>query len=442
MDPEPPSSLFSSLINDFDLLTVTPMLVIVAVLLLLSGLISGSEVSFFSLSSSTKEELRNSKNTTDQKIMALLERPRELLATILVSNNLLNVGIVILSTFVLQQIFNFAANPLAAFVIEIVLVTMLILLFGEIMPKVYATASPLPLARFMATPINALKKGYKFFGLIQLLKATSSLFDKPSKSDSISVNDLEHALELTDDEGQDSDEQKILEGIVRFGSTSVRQIMTPRTDVIAFDVNDKFDYVIAKVIEHGFSRIPVYEESLDKIMGVVYIKDFLPFMDSKANFSWKDLMRDPFFVPETKKIDDLLTEFQEKKIHLAVVVDEFGGTSGVITLEDVIEEIVGEISDEFDNDDINFKIIDEHNISFEGRTSLNDFYKVLNIDGDDFEEVKGDSDTLAGFLLEISGKFPEKFETITFGEYQFKIEKIENRRIHRIKATLPKVADS
>ena len=389
-----------------------------------------------------KEELRNSKKSNEQLIIALLEKPRELLATILISNNLINVGIVILSAFTVHEIFNFDAHPVTSFVIEIVGVTSLILLFGEIIPKVYATASPLVLARFMATPLSISRRIYRGLFLIQALKGTSNLFEKPAKSNILSVDDLEHALELTEDENNDSDEQKILEGIVRFGNTSVRQIMTPRTEVIAFDFNQNFNIILENAIEHGFSRMPVYQENLDNIIGVIYIKDFLPYMDAADDFDWQKLIRDPFFVPETKKIDNLLTEFQEKKIHLAVVVDEFGGTSGVITLEDIIEEIVGEISDEFDDDDLVFSKLDDHNYVFEGRTPLNDFYKVLSIDGEPFEEEKGDADTLAGMLLEISGKFPEQEEIITFNNYEFKIESIENRRILRIKVTLPSTSDS
>ncbi len=417
-------------------------MVSIAVLLLFSGLISGSEVSLFSLSASAKEEMRNSKNNKEQMILALLEKPRELLATILISNNLVNVGIVILSAFTVSHVFDFSTSPVLGFVIEIVVVTFLILLFGEILPKVYATSNPLPMALFMAAPISICRKIYRSFYLIQALKATSNFFEKPAKSNTISVNDLEHALELTEDENNDTNEQKILEGIVRFGHTSVRQIMTPRTDVVAFDLKQDFKTILENAIEHGFSRMPVYEENLDQIRGILYIKDFLPFLDESADFEWQKLMRTPFFVPEAKKIDDLLTEFQEKKIHLAIVVDEFGGTSGLISLEDVIEEIVGEISDEFDEEDIVFTKLDDNNFTFEGRTPLNDFYKVLSINGEPFEEVKGDADTLAGMLLEISGKFPEKNEVIKFNEYIFQIENIENRRIQSIKITLPNVADS
>ena len=442
MDSEPPSSTLSIIVENIDYLQLTPVLVIIAILLLLSGLVSGSEVSFFSLSAVQLDDLKASKKRADFLILELLEKPRQLLATILISNNFINVGIVILSTFAVHLIFDFSANALAAFVIEVVAVTFLILLFGEILPKIYATTSPLTTARFMAQPLAITKRIYRTLQLIQMLIAISRKLERPAKNDSLTVDDLEHALQLTENENNNSDEQKILEGIVRFGNTTVRQVMTPRTNVKAFDLDEKFDTVLAKIIDFGFSRIPVYGENLDEIKGIIYIKDLLPYLNAGADFAWTQLMREPFYVPESKKIDDLLTEFQEMKMHLAVVVDEFGGTSGVVTLEDILEEIVGEISDEFDAEELVFSKLDDQNYVFEGRTSLADFYRVINIDGETFEEMKGDADTLAGFLLEISGKFPERDETIAFKDYLFKIENIEERRIQRIKVTLPAVAES
>lgn len=435
MDTEPPSQIFANIIREFDLVMLAPFLVLIAVLLLFSALISGSEVSFFSLNSGDIDDLKSSKNKREQMIVTLLDKPQELLATILISNNFINVGIVILSTFVVHEIFDFTTNPIAAIIIEIIAVTSLILLFGEIMPKVYATASPKGFARLMAQPLNAIR--WFLNPVSKLLIGISNVFHRPAKSDALSVDDLEHALELTEDENSDTEDYKILEGIVKFGNTTVRQTMTPRTDVVAFELGDSFTHVLSKIVEHGFSRIPVFEENFDQIKGVLYIKDLLPHMDKGDRFSWQELIREPFFVPETKKIDDLLKEFQEKKTHLAVVVDEFGGTSGVISLEDVIEEIVGEISDEFDDEDLIYSKLDSRNYVFEGRTPLIDFYKVLDIDDEPFEDVKGDADTLAGFILEISGKFPDRFEVIHFNDFAFKIENIEDRRIQRIKVTLP-----
>jgi putative hemolysin len=437
LDTEPPSSLTAALINEVDFLAISPYFLAIVILLALSALVSGSEVSFFSLSIGQLNELKGGKNKKDETILQLLETPRQLLATILISNNFINVGIVILSTYTVHEVFNFTANPVAAFVIEIVAVTFLILLFGEILPKIYATTSPLTTARFMASPLAVARRIFSSLQLIPLLISISKRLERPAKNDGITVDDLEHALQLTENDDNNADEQRILEGIVRFGNTTVRQIMTPRTDVVAFEAGEPFDLILEKVVEHGFSRIPVYAENLDRIKGIIYIKDLLPYMDAGADFAWTQLIREPFYVPESKKIDDLLTEFQEMKMHLAVVVDEFGGTSGVVTLEDIIEEIVGEISDEFDDEELIFSKLDEQNFVFEGRTPLSDFYKVIEIEGDDFEDAKGDADTLAGFLLEISGKFPERNDTIEFKNYTFKIENIEDRRIQRIKVTLP-----
>ena len=442
MDAEPPSRLTSIFVENIDFLQLTPVLVLISILLILSGLVSSSEVSFFSLSAPQIDELKNSKKKVDQRLVQLLETPRQLLATILISNNFINVGIVILSTSAVHQLFDFKANAVAAFVIEVVAVTILILLFGEILPKIYATTSPLSTAKFMSRPLAITKRIFLALQLIPLLISISRKLERPAKNDGITVDDLEHALQLTENDNNNSDEQKILQGIVRFGNTTVRQIMTPRTNVRAFEETENFEVVLQKIIDFGFSRIPVYSESLDEIKGIIYIKDLLPYLQAGADFAWTQLMREPFYVPESKKIDDLLTEFQEMKMHLAVVVDEFGGTSGVVTLEDILEEIVGEISDEFDSEELVFSKLDDQNYVFEGKTSLADFYKVINIAGDSFEESKGDADTLAGFLLEISGKFPERGDTITFNDYTFKVENIEERRIQRIKVTLPAVAAS
>lgn len=442
MDTEPPSYLASIFVADVNLVQLIPAVAVILILLVVSGMISGSEVSFFSLNAAQLELLKNSKKKADTSVLALLEKPRQLLATILISNNFINVGIVILSTFTIHLLFDFSANAVAAFVIEVVVVTSLILLFGEILPKIYATTAPLATARFMATPLLILRRIFNLLKLIPLLIAISRKLERPTKNEGITVDDLEHALQLTDKAGQTADEQKILEGIVRFGNTTVRQIMTPRTNVLAFSEADSFEKVLANIVDFGFSRIPVYGENLDEIKGIIYIKDLLPYLNAEPSFAWTKLMREPFYVPESKKIDDLLTEFQEMKMHLAVVVDEFGGTSGLVTLEDILEEIVGEISDEFDAEELIYSKLDSANYVFEGKTSLADFYRVVGIDGVAFEENKGDADTLAGFYLEQSGKFPERGETLTFENYTLKVENIEERRIQRIKVTLPQVADN
>jgi gliding motility-associated protein GldE len=440
LDNEPPSLDFLTIADSFNATGLIPLIPAVVILLSLSAMVSASEIAFFSLSASQIESLRQQKDHKSILIVKLLDKPRHLLATILISNNFVNVGIVILSTYIIHMIFDFSASPLAAFLVEVVAVTFMILLFGEILPKVYASAHPLPVARFMSAPIKIANR--IFLPLIMVLAKTSHLFETSPKTNSFNVNDLSHALELTEGENQNEEEQKMLQGIVKFGNTAVRQVMTSRTEIICLDIHDTFDAVIQKIVDNGFSRLPVFEENLDTIKGIIYIKDLLPYLDAQPGFAWQQLIRDPFFIPETKKIDDLLLEFQTRKTHLAIVVDEYGGTSGIITLEDIIEEIVGEISDEFDNEDLIYSKLDQRTFVFEGKTPLNDFYKVLKINGDSFEAVKGDADTLAGLLLEVCGKFPQKNEIINFNDFEFKIEHIEGRRIQRIKVIIPDPAVS
>ena len=411
-------------------------LLLMLILLALSALISGSEVAFFSLSPQDKNDLEQSKARPDQVVVELLDRPKHLLATILIANNFVNVAIIVLSNFLMVRMFNFAGNEALAFVIQVVVVTFLILLLGEILPKVYANRQSRRLAGFMSIPILLLSK--LFSPLSGLLVRSTSVIDKRvrTKSKNISVDDLSNALELTTDDQTNKDEQKILEGIVKFGNTDVKQIMTSRLDVTALDSDTTFDVLIQTISESGFSRIPVYEEHFDKVQGLIYVKDLLPHIDENSGFDWSELVRPPFFVPENKKIDDLLKEFQEKKIHLAIVVDEYGGTSGVVTLEDIIEEIVGDISDEFDDDNLVYSKLDENNYVFEGKTPLNDLYRVLDIDGENFEAAKGESDTLAGFILELAGKIPKKNEKVSFENYDFKIEAADKRRIKRVKVSI------
>lgn len=436
MDPEPSSyyTLFLSWINPFDPSLILPLLFLVF-LLLLSAMVSGSEVAFFSLTPTDLEDLSGSESKRENTLSKLIEQPKSLLASILIANNFINVGIVILSSFIAKTLFDFSGSPLLGFIFNVVVITFLILMFGEVIPKVYANSNAKSFALFMAQPIMAVRKTTS--PLISVLVWVSNRFESASKKGkSLSVNDLEHALELTDEKATTDDEHKILQGIVKFGSTTVKQIMKPRTDVIALEEKSSYPEVMEVIVSHGFSRIPVYAENFDEIKGVLYIKDLLPYIDVEKEFDWNKLLREPFYVPEYKKIDDLLKEFQEKKIHLAIVVDEFGGTSGIITLEDVIEEIVGEINDEFDDEDLVYSKLDDNNYVFEGKTPLNDFYKVLDIPGEDFEDSKGDSDSLAGFILEISGQFPDKNDVLTFNQYTFTIEALEKRRIQRIKVSI------
>ncbi|MFZ5554345.1 MAG: gliding motility lipoprotein GldD [Bacteroidota bacterium] len=412
-------------------------LVIIGCLLICSALMSASEVAFFSMSAKDLEFLRNQKTGSSQRILHILEKPKRLLATILIGNNMVNVAIVILSTTAIDGIMVFE-KELVRFLVQVVGVTFMILLIGEVMPKIYANKNSKTVAAFMSSPILVLRK--IFWPFSQLLISSSSVIDKriKKKNAELTVDELEHAFEITyTDEETSKEEKKILEGIVKFGNTDVKQIMKPRTDVVAFDMNTGYFELIAKIIGSGFSRVPVFEGTLDKVKGILYIKDLLPCLNEKDDFKWQGMIREAFFVPENKKIDDLLKEFKDSKVHLAVVVDEYGGTSGIVTLEDIIEEIVGDITDEFDDEDITYTKIDDLNYVFEGKTSLVDIYKVLGIEGDEFEEKKGESDTLAGFLLERTGKLPQQHEKIKFKNYIFTIEAVDKRRIKQVKMTLP-----
>ena len=434
METEPPSTLLQLLTIDASTITGVVFIVVLIALLLLSALISGSEVAFFSLGAGELEELED-ESTKHNHIRELLSQPEELLGTILISNNFVNVGIVILSTYLLNTFFSPELwSPLLTFIIEILAITGVLLLFGEILPKVYANTARLNFARSVVPFIFRLHKILK--PLSKRLSKTINRINIEGRGPSLSVDDLEQALELTNDEDSTEDEQRILKGIVRFGSTTVKEVMTPRTSVIAIDIKAPFHDTLAHIVDKGYSRIPVYEDQLDQIKGLLYVKDLLPYVDASDNFRWQDLIRTPFFVPESKKIDDLLKEFQQRRIHLAIVVDEFGGTSGVISLEDVLEEIVGEISDEFDDDDLVYSKLDNHNYVFEAQTPLIDFCRVLDLPKDIFESVDGESDSLAGLVLELAGKFLEKNEEITYEAFTFKVESVDQRKLIRIKVTV------
>ena len=434
METEPPSTLLQLLTIDASTITGVVFIVVLIALLLLSALISGSEVAFFSLGAGELEELED-ESTKHNHIRELLSQPEELLGTILISNNFVNVGIVILSTYLLNTFFSPELwSPLLTFIVEILAITGVLLLFGEILPKVYANTARLNFARSVVPFIFRLHKILK--PLSKRLSKTINRINIEGRGPSLSVDDLEQALELTNDEDSTEDEQRILKGIVRFGSTTVKEVMTPRTSVIAIDIKAPFHDTLAHIVDKGYSRIPVYEDQLDQIKGLLYVKDLLPYVDASDNFGWQDLIRTPFFVPESKKIDDLLKEFQQRRIHLAIVVDEFGGTSGVISLEDVIEEIVGEISDEFDDDDLVYSKLDDHNYVFEAQTPLIDFCRVLDLPKDIFESVDGESDSLAGLVLELAGKFLEKNEEITYEAFTFKVESVDQRKLIRIKVTV------
>ena len=408
-------------------------------LLATSALISGAEVAFFALKPQELVKINNQESKRAKLIKDFLSRPKELLATILIANNFANVGVIILSTYISESLFDFQGSELMQFLIQIVIITFLLLLFGEVLPKVYANNKAISFAKFMVLPLSFLEKIFKPISAI--LIASTSIIDRKIKNNkhNLSVDDLSNALELTSTENENKDEKKILEEIVKFGNTDVKQIMRSRIDITALDYKSSFTDVLKTIEKTGFSRIPIFEGSFDLIKGILYIKDLLPYLNKGENFKWNKLIRDVFFVPENKKIDDLLKEFQEKKIHLAVVVDEYGGTSGIVTLEDIIEEIVGDINDEFDDDDIIYSKLDKTNYVFEGKTALKDFYRIINIGGENFEQKKGEADSLAGFIIENTGNFPEKGESINFENYKFSIEDVNNRRITRIKVTLPEI---
>jgi putative hemolysin len=437
VDPDPYLSHFLSIIKPWNMGVAFGLLLMLG-LLFLSALLSGSEVAYFSLSPQDRERLESEKSKSSDRAIDLLNKPKTLLATILIGNNLVNVAIIILSTFLMDMMFDFAGRELVAFLIQVIAVTLIILIVGEITPKVYATKQAYQLTLITSYPLLFMRKLFYPISLI-MVKSTKRIDSKAKESDGnsqITADELSHALELTTDVNTGEDEKRILRGIVKFGSTEVRQVMTPRIDAVSFDKAMDFETLQSKIVERGFSRIPVFEESFDNVVGVLYVKDLLPHLDKPKTFEWQKLLRPPAFVTENKKLDDLLREFQEKKNHMAVVVDEYGGSSGIITLEDILEEIVGEISDEFDEDEIVYSKLDDNNYVFEGKTALIDMYRVLNIDGASFEETKGESDSIAGFILELSGKIPLKNERLRFKNFQFTVEAADKRRIKQVKVTL------
>jgi gliding motility-associated protein GldE len=407
-------------------------LVILIFLLISSALISGSEVAFFSLSPGDKDLMKNSKSKLHRIIRKHLELPDKLLANILIANNFVNVGIVILSTYLVHSSIDFSSSPILGFIIEVITITFVLLLFGEILPKIYASNNPLSFSEFMALPLLYTSK--IFNPLIKILISSTTLVNRrmSRKVKNISIDDISQALELTSEEDL-SDDKGILEGIIKFGSTSVDQIMTPRIDVIAVETGLTLDKVIDIINQNGYSRIPVFGESFDNIEGILYIKDLMPHIDKTRDFSWQTLIRPPYFVPENKKIDDLLKEFQHSKVHMAIVVDEYGGTSGLVTLEDILEEIVGDIIDEFDEDDRLFAKVNDTTYLFDGKTQLNDFFRICSVESDFFDSVKGDADTLAGLLLEMKGDFPLIQEKLSFKNIDFIVEAVDRRRIIKIK---------
>ncbi|AEE19363.1 gliding motility-associated protein GldE [Dokdonia sp. 4H-3-7-5] len=438
MDPDP-EPLFILLLT-IDPTTIISIMVLI-VLLMCSALISGAEVAFFSLSPS--DLLETEEQVADRKMMVvkrLLTKPKKLLATILVANNAINIAIVLLFASLGEVIFaNITAEILGIplrFLLEVVLITFLILLFGEILPKIYANRNNKKFAALVAYPLRVLD--VIFTPLSSPMRAATLWIQRKlgEQKTSFNVDQLSQALELTSEEDTTKEEQKILKGIVSFGNTDTKQVMRPRMDVFALNKEDDYNYILKQITENGFSRIPVFSESIDTIVGILYVKDLLPHLNEKE-FDWAKLIRDPYFVPENKKLDDLLAEFKEKKNHLAIVVDEYGGTSGLISLEDIIEEIVGDIADEFDDENIIYSKLDEHNWIFDGKTSLKDFYRIIKLEETTiFENKKGEAETIAGFVLEVSGGFPRKNEVIIYQDYTFTVEAIDKKRIKQIKFTI------
>jgi gliding motility-associated protein GldE len=415
---------------------------VLIVLLAFSALISGAEVALFGLSVTEINAINEQKTPQSNILVTLLDRPKKLLATILIANNAINIGIVLLFNVIGDTLFLNITEVLFGlvslrFILEVIVATFLILMFGEILPKVYANRNRMSFSNFMAYPLRTLDFLFSPLSLPMRL-GTIFLYNKLGKEkSSLSVDHLSQALELTSEGDTTKEEQKILEGIVNFGNTDTKQVMRPRIDIFCLNDQMKFPEVLEEIRQNGYSRIPVFSENIDNVLGVLYVKDVLPYLDRKS-FNWITLTREPYFVPENKKLDDLLAEFQAKKNHLAVVVDEYGGTSGIVTLEDIIEEIVGDISDEFDDEDLIFSKLDDLNYVFEGKTTLKDFYRVVKIEDEtNFEENKGESETIAGFVLEIARSFPKRGEEVLFGDFRFVVESLDKKRLKQIKVTLP-----
>ncbi|HKL35730.1 MAG TPA: gliding motility-associated protein GldE [Salegentibacter sp.] len=437
MDSEPPSLFLFWAAFDF---TQLFSYLVLLLLLLCSALISGAEVAFFSLTPADVIAEDGKRSKAQQIVVNLLDKPKKLLATILVANNFINIAIVLLFDTLADELFR-GMNTIFyginfKFLIEVGIVTFIILLFGEILPKVYASRNNVLFSNFMARPLNFLDTIFTPLSS-PMRSVTIFMHSRLGKQRSyISIDHLSQALELTSEEDTTQEEQKILQGIVSFGNTDTKQVMRPRMDIFALNQSQIYKEIIPEIIDRGYSRIPVYRENIDNVIGILYVKDLLQFLDEK-DFDWTSLLREPYFVPENKKLDDLLNDFKTKKNHLAIVVDEYGGTSGLISLEDIIEEIVGDISDEFDDEDLVYSKLDENTYVFEGKTPLKDFYRIVKIeDPAVFEERKGEADTLAGFLLEISGGFPKRNDVIYFLNYSFTVEVLDNKRLKQIKVNI------
>ncbi len=437
MDSEYSLSIISIIagipVNSLDFKTITGLIILV-ILLMASALMSGSEVAYFSFRPEDIERFKTNKSKQSKSALKLYNNPEKLLSTILVGNNTINIAIVLLSAYLSSLLFDFSSEPVLGFLINVVVITFLLLFFGEIMPKVYASRNHIAFALFMAIPLTIMIKIFR--PITSILIFSTSFVKKRSgtRRTNLSMDDLSDALELTSDNF--TEDGKILKGIVNFGNINVSAIMCPRMDVTAVDIKLGFNTVIDTIIDSGFSRIPVFSGSFDTVKGILYAKDILPYAGNPAGFKWQSILRPPYFVPETKKINDLLKEFQIKKMHMAVVIDEYGGTSGIITLEDILEEIVGEISDEGDEDEVMYRKLDDNTYIFEAKILLNDFCKIFDIEEELFEEVRGESETLAGLILELTGEIPQKGKIIKTGDFIFKIESADRRRINEVRVEI------
>ncbi|MBT3444034.1 MAG: gliding motility-associated protein GldE [Flavobacteriaceae bacterium] len=435
MDPDPLSIfiIFLDIEGSFWI-----QIILLVFLLITSGLVSGAEVAFFSLTKEVLDSEEEKKSRQMEIIQKMLQKPKRLLATILITNNFINIAIVLLFASIGEVLFSQIENPLFVLLIEIGIITFLILFFGEILPKVYANRNALSFSKTIAFPIYTIDRYFLFFLTIPMSKITRFMESRlAQKNNEFSIDKLSQALELTNEEETTKEEHKILQGIVNFGNTDTKQVMCPRIDVFALSEDMEMETIVPLILEKGFSRVPVHTDNMDNVVGILYTKDLLPHLE-QPDFKWQKLLKPPFYVPENKKLDDLLKEFQQKKIHLAVVVDEYGGTSGVITLEDVIEEIVGDISDEFDDDELVYSKLDDHTFVFDAKINLKDFYKVIELEEEEiFEKAKRESESIAGFILEVAQAFPKAGQLIKFEDYQFVIESVDRKRIKRIKVILP-----
>lgn len=404
------------------------------ILLIGSALMSGSEVAYFSLRPEDLEKLKANKGKKAKTALKLYSNPEKLLSTVLIANNTINIAIVLLAAFLSSLLFDFSEKPVLGFIINIIVITFILLFFGEVMPKVYSSRAHVRMVLFMAIPLSVIEKMFKPVTSLLILSTYYVKKRTLKQRTNISMDDLSDALDLASDD-MDEDE-KLLKGIVNFGNINVSAIMCPRIDVTALDIKTGFDSVVPLIVNSGFSRIPAYSGSFDSVKGILYAKDVLPYASNQGNFKWQSLLRPPYFVPETKKINDLLKEFQIKKIHMAIVIDEYGGTSGIVTLEDILEEIVGEITDESDVDAVLFKKLDEKTYIFQGKIMLNDFCKIINTEEDCFERIRGESETLAGLILELTGEIPQKGQSVVFKHLKFSVESADRRRIKEIRVEI------